>query len=117
MNTSTRSDYSVHASITWSRQDLIQNKILVNLSIYYLNIKFLSNDILWSVMVYFEGMRKQYANDDSTYITQIGFLFEEEVIKFLKVGMKFQLSEGPTKVASGEILSIDRTKCTPKKQP
>jgi hypothetical protein len=98
----------VEASITWIRVDIIQRKIDNNTQIYYLNIKFLSNPILWSVKIYVDSISKQFQKFENKYITQIGFLFEDDILVFLQEGMDFWLLEGPySLVGKGTIIMIN----------
>jgi len=109
MSEETTKNYLIEASITWIRKEIIQTKIDSNTSIYYLNIKFINTNELWSVYIYVDSIRDQLNNIEPTYVTQIGFLCEEDVLQFLKEGMDFWLVEGPVSlVGNGTILRIHK---------
>lgn len=109
MSKKASNNYIIEASITWIRPEIIQKKFESHTDIYYLNIKFLENAILWSVKVYVNSVRKEFNFFENTYIAQIGFLFEDEILDFLKEGMDFWLLEGPVNlVGNGTIIRIKR---------
>ena len=99
--------FSALAEIVWQNPETIRKKLESGQAVYAANIRFVGVDGLWSVILLLSDLTHNEQDLSAPDLIKIGFLFPEQVNRFLKNDLEFTLSEGPISVfGKGRIVSI-----------
>jgi hypothetical protein len=92
------------AWIRWYKESEGGRKNLPTGNIFAANLRFENEETLWSVVII---LPLTPPDDTRIQKVELGFLFRENLEKYLVPGRQFYISEGPKRrIAEGKIISI-----------